>query len=180
MAISRKVCEATIRSYMMSMLELVKLDYSDGMTKQAFKDSCDINKILKKAQKVGSIAHLLKYDEAVYGEFENYDLLEAFDKVNRAGVIFADLPSEVRSEFGGDALKFAKYASDPANVGRLAELIPAIAEPGRYFPNPVKRAGVPVVDPAVAEVPGQASVPESPVVEEPVGQGGVSAPVQNK
>ena len=33
----------------MSMIELKEKDYSDGRTKQAFKDSCDINKILKKA-----------------------------------------------------------------------------------------------------------------------------------
>ena len=43
-------------------------DYSDGRTKQAFKDSCDINKMLKKAQTVGSLSHLLKYPEAVYGD----------------------------------------------------------------------------------------------------------------
>ena len=44
-------------------------DYSDGRTKQAFKDQCDINKILKKASVTGSIAHLQKYPELIYGEF---------------------------------------------------------------------------------------------------------------
>ena len=40
--------------------------YKDGRTKQAFKDQCDINKMLAKAQRTGSIAHLNKYPEAVY------------------------------------------------------------------------------------------------------------------
>ena len=38
-------------------------EYKDGRTKQSFKDSTDINKILKKAQRTGSIAHLNKYPE---------------------------------------------------------------------------------------------------------------------
>ena len=111
--------------------------YDDGRTKQSFKDSTDINKILKKAQKAGSLAHLQKYDKAVYGEFENYDLLEAMQKVDRANEIFNDLPAEIRSEFKHDALAFAKFASDPSNNDRLQELLPAIAEPGQFFPNPV-------------------------------------------
>ncbi len=147
----------------MSMIPIVEKVYEDGRTKQAFKDSTDINKILKKAQKTGSLAHLVKYPEAVYGEFEGYDLLEAYDKVKRAQGIFDDLPSEVRNEFGNDALKFAGYASDPLNVKRLGELLPAIAEPDRYFPNPVKRAEEPVVAP---EDP--APVVDPPVVEPPV------------
>ena len=112
--------------------------YEDGRTKQAFKDSCDINKILKKAQRAGSLSHVQKYPAMVYGEFENFDLLEAHNKVQRARDIFADLPSEIRNEFGNDAFKFAGFASDPANREKLAQLLPAIAEPGRYFPNPAQ------------------------------------------
>lgn len=114
-------------------------DFSGGMTKQSFKDSTDINKMLAKAQKMGSISHLMKYDKAVYGTFEGFDLLEAHNRVQKAQTIFNDLPSEVRREFHGDAFAFAKFASDPVNVDRLAQLLPAIARPGSYFPNPVAR-----------------------------------------
>ena len=119
----------------MSMLPIKTKKYDDGRTKQSFKDSTDINKMLAKAQREGSIAHLNKYPSAVYGEFTGVDLLGAFQQVERAQAIFADLPSEVRKEFAGDAFKFAAYASDPANIDRLEELIPAIAKPGRYFPD---------------------------------------------
>ena len=44
----------------MSMLKIKKKVYDDGRTKQSFKDQCDINKILKKAMRTGSIAHLQK------------------------------------------------------------------------------------------------------------------------
>ena len=112
-------------------------DYSDGMTKQSFKDQTDINKIIKKAQVSGGLSHAMKYDEAVYGEFTGVDLLGAHLQVEKAKQIFADLPSEVRREFDQDAFKFAEFASDPKNIGRLAQLIPAIAAPGDFrFPQP--------------------------------------------
>ena len=114
-------------------------DYSDGMTKQSYADSTDINKILKKAQREGSISHLQKYDKAVYGEFTGVDLLGAYEQAGRAQAIFDDLPSEIRREFNNDAFKFAGFASDPANIDKLDKIFPALAEPGRQNPNPVKR-----------------------------------------
>ena len=76
---------------------IYKPNYNDGRTKQSFKDSCDINKMLKKAQQQGSMSHLLKYPEAVYGEFDGeFDLLTARGRLDRANEIFADLPSEIR------------------------------------------------------------------------------------
>lgn len=124
----------------MSMLEVFHSDkYEDGRTKQSFRDQCDINKIVKRAAKAGGLSHLQKYNEAVYGEFEGYNLLEAFDKVSKSQKIFDDLPSDVRAEFDGDAFKFAEFASNPENNSRLAELIPALARPREVYPNPVHR-----------------------------------------
>ena len=137
----------------MSMTKIRKKVYNDGRTKQAFKDSTDINKILKKAQKGAGLAHALKYDKAVYGEFTGVDLLGAFEQCGRAQAIFADLPAEVRREFGQDAFKFAGYASDPANIGRLKELIPSIAEPDEFFAKPVAERSAELVAAVEAPVP---------------------------
>lgn len=124
------------------LTEIAK-DYSDGRTKQQFKSQCDINKILKRAEKAGGLAHVQKYPEAVYGEFDGeMDLLTARERIAKANDIFMDLPAEVRNEFDNDALKFTAFANDPANAGKLAQIIPAIAEPGSYFPNPVQRGGL--------------------------------------
>ena len=125
-----------------AMLSLVPdKEFDDGMTKQSFKDSADINKIIKKAQVPGALSHLMKYPEPVYGEFENYDLLEAHGRLQRANEIFGDLPSEVRKDFDNDAFKFVAFAADPDNNAKLSELLPKIAEPGSFFPNPVQRGG---------------------------------------
>lgn len=140
--------------------------YDDGMTKQSFKDSCDINKMLKKAQKQGSLAHLIKYPEAVYGEFDGeFTLLDATQKIARAGQIFGDLPSEVRAEYGNDPIAYVTDMNTRVKNGEdIAKLLPAIAEPGSYFPNPVERGGkgagaatapteaVPAASPPAAEV----------------------------
>lgn len=122
-------------------------------TKQSFKDECDVNKILKKAQRAGGLSHVQKYPEAVYGEFNTeVDLLTAHERIGKANQIFADLPSEVRREFNNDALAFVQWAGQQP-PGTLIEKIPAIAEPGRYFPNPVQRGG---------QGAGAATAPASP------------------
>ena len=117
-------------------------EYKDGRTKQSFKDQCDINKILKKAAVKGGLSHVQKYPEAIYGEFDqDVDLLTARNRIAQADKIFMDLPAEVRREFNNDALAFIQYAGHPDNAGKLTELIPEIAQPGDYFPNPVKAGG---------------------------------------
>lgn len=135
-------------------------------TVQSFKDACDINKILKKAQVKGGLAHVQKYPEAVYGEFDpSIDLLVARDRIAKAETIFSELPAEVRREFGNDSLEFVKYAAG-LSPGELVEKIPAIAEPGNYFPNPVKRAGTGAGG-ATAPESAAATVSEPPPPSEP-------------
>ncbi len=118
----------------MSMMPAVVKDYSDGRTKQAFKDETDINKILAKAQKVGSLSHLAKY-EAVYGDFAEFDFQDAQLGIAKANTIFAELPSELRREFGQSPQKFFEFANAPENIGKLAGIFPELARPGTQFPN---------------------------------------------
>lgn len=123
-------------------------EFDDGQTKQSFKDSCDINTILKKAAVKGGLSHVQKYPEAVYGEFDpELDLFAARERLARADEIFSSLPAEVRREFSNDALAFVEFANSLA-PGELVEKIPAIAQPGDFFPNPVK-AGQPTSTPPI-------------------------------
>lgn len=134
-------------------------EYTDGRTKQAFKDACDINKILKRAAIKGGLSHVQKYDEAVYGEFDpDLDLFVARDRIAKAEKIFMDLPAEVRREFDNDPVKFVQYGKK-VGIPKLIEEIPAIAEPGDYFPNPVRRADV--------SAAAAANTPEPPVAPSP-------------
>ena len=107
-------------------IELVPID---GRTQNSFKDETDINKILAKAQKTGTVSHLAKHALS-YGDFSDVpDLLEAQNRLVRGREIFAELPSEVRKEFGNDMFSFFEYVNDPANKESLEEKLPALAAP---------------------------------------------------
>ena len=122
--------------------------YDDGRTKQEFADECDVNKILKRAQKTGMLSH---YDvhKSAYADYDEFDFLQAQLKLTRGVEIFEALPSEVRREFGNDPGAFFSFVNDPANEMDLKDLLPAIAEPGSYFPNPlVRREAQPAAGPS--------------------------------
>ena len=88
------------------------LEYNDGRTKQAYKDQCDINRIIKRVAVKGGLSHVQKYPEAIYGEFDGeFDLLTATARIEKANQIFGDLPAEVRREFNNNALEFVNYAA---------------------------------------------------------------------
>ena len=101
-------------------------------TKQEFTDSCDINKILRLAQKTGTISHMAKYGPE-YGDFDEFDFHTAMLRIARGKEIFAELPIELKREFGNDMAAFFDAVNDPANKDRLEEFLPKLAEPGRQW-----------------------------------------------
>lgn len=107
-----------------------------GRTKQSFMDECDINKILDRAGKVGSLSHLEKFG-AEYADFSEAptDLLQAQERIQRGNEIFERLPAEVRREFKQDAFKFFEFVNDPANSDRLREVLPQLAQRGTQMPD---------------------------------------------
>ncbi len=107
-------------------------DYSDGRTKQAYADDADINKIMARADKAGTISHLQKY-EGVYADYSDYDFAKQTNMLSKGASIFDELPAELRQEFGQSPAAFFKYVNDPANVDLLDKKLPALAEPGRQI-----------------------------------------------
>jgi hypothetical protein len=113
--------------------------YVDGRTKQAFKDSTDINKILARAQQGETITHLAKHG-ATYGDFSDIDdLLTAAERLERGKQIFRELPGEVRREFDQNPGKFFRFVNDPANIDKLGELLPGLAKTGDQLNMSVRR-----------------------------------------
>jgi len=111
---------------------LVQPIYKDGRTKQAFKDETDINKILHRAQKAGTLSHIQKY-EGSYGDFADFDFFEATIQLTKGREIFDALPSELRMEFNQSPAAFFAYVNDPANTDELLKKLPALAMPGRQM-----------------------------------------------
>ncbi len=136
----------------MSMLNAKTPTFTDGRTKQSFKDETDINKILKRAQKTGTISHLNKY-QARYADYSKFDFQENLIKLTEGRQIFDELPSELRNEFEGNPAKFFAYVNDPANIDDIAKRLPALAAPGRQILD--VRGNVPADELAAAQAAEQ-------------------------
>ncbi len=112
-------------------LKVIDWTQEKSMTKQAFKDDTDINVMLAKMQKGGSLSHLQKY-EGQYGDFSEFDFLDAQLQLTRGREIFDALPIEMKKEFGQSPAEFFAFVNNPANKDRLKELYPQINAPGSY------------------------------------------------
>ncbi len=144
-------------------------EYTDGRTKQSFRDETDINKIIQRAEKTGTISHLTKY-KGVYADFADFDYFGNLQKLTQGREIFDDLPAEIRNEFSGSPAKFFDYVNDPANIDRIEKLLPALAAPGRQLatinpPNADEAAALEasakpaeLVTPPEAEKPPEAAI----------------------
>lgn len=86
-----------------------------SMTKQSFKDECDINLIVQRAVSGADISHV-NSRVAQYGDFTNIpDFQAALDMVNRAHGMFMSLDGFVRERFSNDPAKMVSFLNDPKN-----------------------------------------------------------------
>ncbi len=136
-------------------------EYKDGRIKQSFKDETDINKILHRAQKAGTLSHLQKH-EGTYGDFADFDFLEAQINLTKGREIFDELPSELRNEFKQSPAAFFDYVNDPANADVLREKLPGLAAPGRQNVDLSGKTPPGVESPPEADVTHTTEVSDTP------------------
>lgn len=92
-----------------------------GRTVQAFKDQCDINRIMQKALATGMVPSNGK--QPVYGDFASMpDFQQAQDIYIRSKQQFASLDAKVRAKFNNQPAAFLEWASNPANAKEMAAL----------------------------------------------------------
>lgn len=91
-------------------------------TKQAFKDQCDINNILKRYEKTG-VLPVADNGTGKYGDFsEVVDYQGALNQVIAAQSAFGGLSAKIRARFSNDPAEFLKFAEDPKNEDALVEM----------------------------------------------------------
>lgn len=97
-----------------------------SLTKQSFKDECDINMIMKRFKRAMGVDYLSRYQGYVSGEFGDFsqvtDYRTALEQIARAGDVFMALPAKVRAEFQNDPAMFLDFCQNPSNADRLVEL----------------------------------------------------------
>lgn len=93
-----------------------------SMTKQSFKDECDINTIMARYEKDGVVTHV-KEHEGQYGDFTlGFDYHDAMNRVHAARDMFMSLPAGIRTKFDNDPGKFLDFVSDPKNSDAMVEM----------------------------------------------------------
>lgn len=108
------------------------LDTGPGKTKQEMKGESDINFILKKYQKTGTLSFVNQH-QAEYMDVPNIDFQEAMNTINEAEQMFADMPSSLRKEFKNDPGEFLEFVHNPDNADKMYDL--GLAQrPADYIP----------------------------------------------
>ena len=113
---------------------------TESLTKQSFKDECNINKIMAKFQKTGAINHYAKHGPQ-YGDTLHVELLDALLIVRESQEMFDDLPSSVRKRFGNDPAEFLEFMEDPANREEAIRLDLVTGRESDQRQNTTRRTG---------------------------------------
>lgn len=108
----------------------------DGMTRQEFKDECDINVLMATYERNGVMPPLNRGTPQFLDVSDVPDLPRAIAVIDAASAAFMTLPAKVRREFDQDAVKFMEFAMKPENIGQLREW---------GLAAPEKVAGAPIV-----------------------------------
>lgn len=107
----------------------------ESLTKQSFKDECDVNLILSKYQRTGVI-DFVNRREGRFGDATAVDFQSALDIVNQASAMFSELPSTVRKRFGNSAEEFLAFMDDSSNDAEAVKLGLKVAPPPASEPVP--------------------------------------------
>ena len=94
---------------------------SPSMTKQSFKEECNINAIMAKFQRTGILAHYAAH-APTYQDIPALDYLDALSVISRAESMFEELPSSIRAKFNNSPEEFLEFVQNPDNLAEMAEL----------------------------------------------------------
>lgn len=93
-----------------------------SMTKQSFKNECDINNLLNKYQKTGLLEHVSVHK----GDYSDLSYVQDYhtslNQLNNAQETFNSLPSSLRKKFDNDPRQFVEFVLDPNNKDEIHAL----------------------------------------------------------
>lgn len=91
-------------------------------TKQSFRDSVNVNVIVKKWQTTQHVEHMTRATP-LYGDFSNVgDYQSCLERVQAVERNFRMLPAAARDRVGNDPARFLAFAIDPGNRAELDSL----------------------------------------------------------
>lgn len=107
-------------------MKVKKVFEKPSLTKQSFKEECDVNMIMQRFKKNAGVDFLSRYSGLMSGEFGDFsnvtDYRSAIEQVSRASSVFEQLPAQVRSRFENDPALFLDYCQDPSKHDELRSM----------------------------------------------------------
>jgi len=119
----------------------------EGRTKQSFKDDTDINNIMARFIKTGTLDFTNK-NEPRYADVSGFDYMTMRNIVASANSMFAELPAHLRNFFNNNPEEFLNFVQDDTNRAKAEEL--GLLKP-QAAAAPVEAAGVEATPPARAQ-----------------------------
>lgn len=96
------------------------VDDTPSMTRQEFKDECDVNMLMKRYQKTGVLPMFGVDRQPQYLRLADVpDFHSAMNLLVEAEGAFMRLPAVVRKEFDNDAVRFVEFAELPESIEQL-------------------------------------------------------------
>jgi len=93
-----------------------------GLTKQSFRDECDINNILRKYQKTGLIEHVKRFN-GQYGDFSDVKgYQDSLNRIKAADEAFMSLPVDLRKRFHQRPAEFLEFVSNSVNRDEMLKM----------------------------------------------------------
>lgn len=97
-------------------------NFQESLTKQSFRDECDINNIIRKHAATGQCNHISARNPRYIDCVGTVDYQQALDIVDAAAAQFAALPSNLRARFRNDPALMLEFLADEKNVEEAAKL----------------------------------------------------------
>jgi len=93
--------------------------HGHSLTKQSFKDECDINQIIAKAVRTGVLP---EGSQGLYSDVSDVpSYQESLELVKRATEQFEALPAKLRKRLNNDPQEFLSFVHDPENIDELVK-----------------------------------------------------------
>lgn len=92
-----------------------------SLTKQSFRDECDINVIMGRYLRTGVLDFVSKH-QPQYMDTTGMDFQRAMLVVAESQTMFNDLPSNIRTQFENNPAKFLDFCHDPKNLPEMAKM----------------------------------------------------------
>lgn len=99
-----------------------------GLTKQSFKDECDINRIMARYQVTGVLPENLQPGAPQYVDVTGIEYQDSMLKIAAAQSLFNQLPAAVRFRFRNDPGEFLDFTQDPDNRDEMIKM--GLGRPG--------------------------------------------------